>query len=94
MAPNLLTLVGFLCCVGHWGLGSIYDYDFRYECPLAFTPILPCPPRAGTAPPEVSGVVGGVGGISIPGSVWLAVAVLLFLSHTLDGQSAVLSTPW
>lgn len=69
VAPNLLTLVGFLCCVGHWGLGAIYDYDFR----------------AGTAPPEVSGVVGGVGGISIPGSVWLAVAVLLFLSHTLDG---------
>ena len=29
VAPNLLTLVGFLCCIGHWGLLAITDYDFR-----------------------------------------------------------------
>ena len=29
MAPNLLTLVGFLFCFGHFGLLALYDYDFR-----------------------------------------------------------------
>ena len=37
VAPNLLTFVGFLCCVGHFGLLAWYDYDYR----------------AATAPPEV-----------------------------------------
>ena len=29
VAPNLLTFVGFLCCVGHYALPAVYDYDFR-----------------------------------------------------------------
>lgn len=29
VAPNLLTLVGFLFCFGHFGLLALYDYDFR-----------------------------------------------------------------
>ena len=37
VAPNLLTLVGFICCVGHFLLLTIYDYDFT----------------AGTAPPDI-----------------------------------------
>lgn len=28
VAPNLLTLVGFLCCVLHYLLPTFYDYDF------------------------------------------------------------------
>ena len=28
VAPNLLTLVGFICCVLHYLLPAIYDYDF------------------------------------------------------------------
>jgi len=68
VAPNLLTLVGFLCCIGHWLLLAIWDYDFR----------------AGTAPPSVSHT-GAPAGVPVPGSVWLMVALLLFLSHTLDG---------
>lgn len=28
VAPNLLTLVGFLACIGHYLLPTIYDYDF------------------------------------------------------------------
>ena len=37
VAPNLLTLVGFICCVGHFLLLTVYDYDFS----------------AGTAPPDI-----------------------------------------
>jgi len=69
VAPNLLTLVGFLCCVGHYSLLAFWDYDFR----------------SGTAPPEVSGHPLVPGGFPIPGYVWVSVAILLFLSHTLDG---------
>jgi len=69
VAPNLLTLVGFLCCVGHWGLLALTDYDFR----------------SGTAPPSVSGKEEVPGGVPVPGYIWVMVAVLLFLSHTLDG---------
>ena len=61
VAPNLLTLVGFVCCVGHNALTAIYDYNYDANC------LGPA-----TAPP-------------IPGPVWFLVAVLLFLSHTLDG---------
>ena len=68
VAPNLLTLVGFLCCIGHWLLLAIWDYDYR----------------AGTAPPSVSHT-GAPAGVAVPGWVWVVVAVLLFLSHTLDG---------
>jgi len=68
VAPNLLTLVGFICCIGHWGLLAITDYDFR----------------SGTAPPEVSGT-SAPAGVPVPGVIWLCVAILLFLSHTLDG---------
>jgi len=68
VAPNLLTLVGFICCIGHWGLLAITDYDFR----------------SGTAPPEVSGT-SAPAGVPVPGVIWLGVAILLFLSHTLDG---------
>jgi len=28
IAPNLLTLIGFLCCFGHYLIPTIYDYDF------------------------------------------------------------------
>ena len=28
VAPNLLTLVGFICCVLHYLIPAIYDYDF------------------------------------------------------------------
>lgn len=28
IAPNLLTLVGFICCILHYLLPAIYDYDF------------------------------------------------------------------
>ena len=28
IAPNLLTLVGFICCVGHYLIPAAYDYDF------------------------------------------------------------------
>jgi len=69
VAPNLLTLVGFLCCVGHYGLLALMDYDYR----------------AGTAPPEVSRLEGVPGGHTITGYIWVIVAILLFLSHTLDG---------
>jgi len=66
VAPNLLTLVGFICCVGHYVMLTIYDYDFT----------------AGVAEvPEW----GSKEGVKIPGVVWVVVAVLLFLSHTLDG---------
>lgn len=66
VAPNLLTLVGFICCVGHYVMLTIYDYDFT----------------AGVAEvPEW----GSKEGVTIPGVVWVVVAVLLFLSHTLDG---------
>ncbi|XP_023343041.1 ethanolaminephosphotransferase 1 isoform X2 [Eurytemora carolleeae] len=69
VAPNLLTLVGFICCVGHFLLLTIYDYDFT----------------AGTAPPDISGLKDVPGGTEIPGYIWISVAILLFLSHTLDG---------
>eukprot|EP00088_Acartia_fossae_P044104 TRINITY_DN4674_c0_g3_i1.p1 TRINITY_DN4674_c0_g3~~TRINITY_DN4674_c0_g3_i1.p1 ORF type:complete len:441 (-),score=61.47 TRINITY_DN4674_c0_g3_i1:253-1575(-) len=69
VAPNLLTLVGFLFCVGHFLLLTIYDYDFR----------------SGTAPPDISKIEDVPGGIPIPGLIWVLVAVFLFLSHTLDG---------
>lgn len=29
IAPNLLTLVGFICCLGHYIIPAIFDYDFR-----------------------------------------------------------------
>lgn len=61
VAPNLLTLVGFICCVGHNALTAVYDYNYDANCL----------PRADHDP--------------IPGFVWFFVAVLLFLSHTLDG---------
>lgn len=69
VAPNLLTFVGFLCCVGHFGLLALYDYDFR----------------AATAPPDVSGIANLQPGVFVPSWVWVGVATLLFLSHTLDG---------
>jgi len=69
VAPNLLTFVGFLCCVGHFGLLALYDYDFR----------------SATAPPGVSGLPDVAEGVAVPSWVWVGVAVLLFLSHTLDG---------
>ena len=28
IAPNLLTLVGFICCIGHYLIPAWYDYDF------------------------------------------------------------------
>ena len=28
VAPNLLTLVGFICCIGHYLIPAYYDYDF------------------------------------------------------------------
>jgi len=28
VAPNLLTLVGFICCIGHYLIPACYDYDF------------------------------------------------------------------
>jgi len=28
VAPNLLTFVGFVCCVGHNAITAFYDYDF------------------------------------------------------------------
>ena len=28
IAPNLLTLIGFICCVLHYLLPAVYDYDF------------------------------------------------------------------
>ena len=28
IAPNLLTFVGFLCCVGHYLIPAYYDYGF------------------------------------------------------------------
>jgi len=59
VAPNLLTLVGFLCCVAHFLLLTVYDYDFTAA-------------TTGNEHP-------------IPRWAWLAVAALLFLSHTLDG---------
>ena len=61
VAPNLLTLVGFICCVGHNALTAVYDYNYDANCL----------PREDHDP--------------IPGFVWFFVAVLLFLSHTLDG---------
>jgi len=69
VAPNLLTLVGFLFCVGHFGLLTIYDYDYT----------------SGTAPPEISKNPELPAGIPVPGFIWLLVALFLFLSHTLDG---------
>jgi len=69
VAPNLLTFVGFLCCVGHFGLLALYDYDFR----------------SATAPPEVSGLPNIPAGVPVPSWAWVGVALLLFLSHTLDG---------
>jgi len=69
VAPNLLTFVGFLCCIGHFGLLALYDYDFR----------------SGTAPPDVSGIPDLPGGVPVASWAWVGVAVLLFLSHTLDG---------
>jgi len=69
VAPNLLTFVGFLCCVGHFGLLAVYDYDFR----------------SATAPPEISNIPNTTAGVPVPGVIWLCVALLLFLSHTLDG---------
>jgi len=69
VAPNLLTFVGFLCCIGHFGLLALYDYDFR----------------SATAPPGVSGLPDLPAGVAVPSWVWVGVAVLLFLSHTLDG---------
>jgi len=69
VAPNLLTLVGFMCCVGHFLLLTVYDYDFK----------------AGTSPPDISKLEGVPGGTPVPGYIWFGVAVLLFLSHTLDG---------
>ena len=62
VAPNLLTFVGFLCCVGHFGLLALYDYDFSSA--------------TGPDPPP---------GQAVPSWVWVGVATLLFLSHTLDG---------
>jgi len=59
VAPNLLTLVGFLCCIGHFGLLALYDYGFR------------------------SATLGQQE--TVPGWAWAMVALLLFLSHTLDG---------
>lgn len=69
VAPNLLTFVGFLCCVGHFGLLAIYDYNFK----------------SATAPPSVSHLPDVPAGDPVLGWVWLMVALLLFLSHTLDG---------
>jgi len=69
VAPNLLTLVGFMFCVGHFLLLTIYDYDYR----------------AGTAPPDISKLEGLPGGTPVPGFIWFLVALFLFLSHTLDG---------
>jgi len=69
VAPNLLTFVGFLCCIGHFLLLAIYDYDYR----------------SATAPPSLSHFPGIPEGTPVPGWVWLMVALLLFLSHTLDG---------
>ena len=60
VAPNLLTLVGFVCCVGHNALTAVYDYNYDANCL-------------------------GSAAAPIPGPVWFLVAVLLFLSHTLDG---------
>jgi len=69
VAPNLLTLVGFLCCIGHFGLLTIYDYDYT----------------SGTAPSNISGHPDVPAGVPVPSLIWLMVAILLFLSHTLDG---------
>jgi len=69
VAPNLLTLVGFMFCIGHFLLLTIYDYDYR----------------SGTAPPDISHVPDVPGGIPVPGYIWVLVALFLFLSHTLDG---------
>eukprot|EP00096_Caligus_rogercresseyi_P010298 TRINITY_DN3701_c0_g2_i2.p1 TRINITY_DN3701_c0_g2~~TRINITY_DN3701_c0_g2_i2.p1 ORF type:complete len:419 (+),score=97.28 TRINITY_DN3701_c0_g2_i2:125-1381(+) len=54
VAPNLLTLLGFLACVLHFLVLAAFDPDF-------------------TDPSR------------IPSSAWAASAILLFLSHTLDG---------
>ena len=58
IAPNLLTLVGFMCCIGHYLIPTIYDYDFS---------------SSSLAIPK------------IPSGAWIAIGILLFLSHTLDG---------
>ena len=32
VAPNLLTLVGFICCVGHNALTAVFDYNYDANC--------------------------------------------------------------
>ena len=59
IAPNLLTFVGFLCCIAHNVLTWIYDYNYEASTLDSAQPI--------------------------PSGVWIAVSLLLFLSHTLDG---------
>ena len=49
MARNILTLGGFLCCLGHFGLLALYDYDFR----------------SATAPPGVSGLPDVPAGLAV-----------------------------
>ena len=60
LAPNLLTFIGFLCCVGHVLLPTLFDYDFTASALNSSHPI--------------------------PNAVWFLVALLLFVSHTLDGE--------
>ena len=70
VAPNLLTLVGFICCIGHWGLLAITDYDFRWffdNDPISCSSLLQ---RSGTAPPEVSGT-SAPAGVPVPGVIWV-----------------------
>ena len=60
LAPNLLTFVGFLCCVAHFLLPTFLDYDFTASSMNSSHPI--------------------------PNIAWFFVAILLFISHTLDGK--------
>ena len=39
VAPNLLTFVGFLCCVGHFGVGVVFDYDYTASTLDSASPI-------------------------------------------------------
>ena len=39
IAPNALTLIGFLCCIGHYLIPTIYDYDFTASAKDSLHPI-------------------------------------------------------
>ena len=84
VAPNLLTLVGFICCIGHWGLLAITDYDFRWllrNDQISCSSLLQ---RSGTAPPEVSGT-SAPAGVPVPGVIWVGFWIDKYFTLDMDG---------